>query len=80
MGDIKIVCCTWSSKCFNLLGKAAITNNLIISQLTNKLANISCINPNQFLKQLYNVLYKFIWESDWERIACKALCADIQEE
>ena len=52
---------------------------MVIPKLVYKAANSHVILPDSFIKQVNQILFKFIWGSKWEKIGRSQLCCDIEE-
>ena len=52
---------------------------MVIPKLVYKGSNLPVMLPDSFIKQVNQILFKFIWASKWEKIRRSQLCCDIEE-
>ena len=67
----------WSLSAFLLLGKLFVLRSIIVPKIMLKSAKLPMILPDSCIKNIYQVLFKFIWESKRENVAWWQLCCDI---
>ena len=58
----------WSSSALLLLGKLFVLRSIIVPKTTLKSAKLPMILPDSYIKNINQVLFKFIWESKWEKV------------
>ena len=80
LNEMKSILNIWTSRGFTLLGKITITKCVVIPKLVYKASNLPVILRDSFIKQVNQILLKFIWGSKWEEIGRSQLCCDIEEE
>ena len=68
LNKMKSILDIWTSRGLTLLGKITIIKNMVIPKLVYKASNLHVILPDSFIKQVNQVLFKFIWGSKWEKI------------
>ena len=69
----------WSSRGLTLLGKITILKSLVIPKIVYKATYLPVTLPETFIKELNQIMYKFIWGSKWEKIGRSQLCCDVKE-
>ena len=69
----------WSSHVITLLGKITILKSLVIPKTVYKATYLPVTLPETFIKELNQIMYKFIWGSKWEKIGRSQLCCDVKE-
>ena len=62
-----------------LLGKIYTIKTIVIPKLVHKSFNLPVMLPDSFIKQVNQILFKFVWGSEWEKIETSQLCCDIEE-
>ena len=77
--EVKTILNIWSSRGLTLLGKITIIKGLIISKLVHKASNLPFCLPDAFIKDLNQVMFRFIWGSKWEKIGRSQLCCEIEQ-
>ena len=60
---VKTILNLWSCRGLTLLEKITILKTLVIPKLTYKLSHLAISLPDSYIKQLNQVLFKFIWGS-----------------
>ena len=79
LNEMKSVLNIWTSRGLTLLGKITILKSVVIPKLVYKASNLPAISPDSFIKQVNQILFKFIWGFKWEKIGRSQLCCDIEE-
>ena len=69
----------WSSRGLTLLGKITILKSLVIPKIVYKATYLPVTLPESFIKELNQIMYKFIWGSKWEKVGRSQLCCDVKE-
>ena len=69
----------WSSRGLTLLGKITILKSLVIPKIVYKATYLPVTLLEIFIKELNQIMYKFIWGSKWEKIGRSQLCCDVKE-
>ena len=62
-----------------LLGKITVLKSLVVPKIVYKVTNLPVTLPGTFTKELNKIMYKFIWDSKWEKIVRSQLCCDVKE-
>ena len=62
-----------------LLGKITVLKSLVVPKIVCKVTNLPVTLPGTFTKELNKIMYKFIWDSKWEKIVRSQLCCDVKE-
>ena len=79
LNEMKSILNIWTSRGLTLPGKITIIKSMVIPKLVYKASNSPVILPDSFIKQVNQILCKFIWGSKWEKIGRSQLCCDIEE-
>ena len=61
------------------MGKITIIKSIIIPKFVYKASNLPVVLPDSFIKQVNQILFKFILGSKWEKIGRFQLCRNIEE-
>ena len=69
----------WSSRGLTLMGKITILKSLVIPKIVYKATYLPITLSEIFIKELNQIMYKFIWGSKWEKIGRSQLCCDVKE-
>ena len=70
----------WSSSALLLLGKLFVLRSIIVPKIMLKAAKLPVILPDSCIKNINQVLLKFIWGSKWEKVGWWQLCCNIVDE
>ena len=62
------------SRSLTLLGKITVLKNLIIPKIIYKVSHLPIFLPDNFVNELNQILFRFIWGSKWEKISRLKLC------
>ena len=69
-----------SSSALLLLGKLFVLRSIIVPKIMFKAAKLPMILPDSCIKNINQVLFKFIWGSKWEKVGWWQLYCDIVDE
>nr|CAB3264534.1 pol-like protein [Phallusia mammillata] len=69
----------WSGRGLTLIGRVCILKSLIIPTLTYKVNVVPTELPEAFVKNLKRIFFKFIWNSNWEKVKRAKLCCNIED-
>ena len=70
----------WSSKNLTLLGKITVIKSMVIPKIVYKASHLPAVLPDTLIKQVNQILFKFIWGAKWEKIGRSQLWCNIDEE
>ena len=76
--DIEKILKTWDKRFLTPFGKITIIKTLALSKLTYLFMNLPD-PPDDFLKQIDQLFYRFLWNSNHHRISKKQSCLDYIE-
>ena len=79
LDEIKAVLNICSSRSLTLLGKIIVLKNLIISKKIYKVSHLPIFLPDSFVNELNQILFRFIWDCNWEKISRLKLCCNNKE-
>ena len=80
LNEIKSILDIWTSRGLILLRKITVTKNMVIPKLAYKVPNLLVMLPDSFMKQVNQILFKFILGSKWDKIGRSQLCCDIEKK
>ena len=60
------------------MGKVTITKSFIIPRMIYKESILPLIIPRTFITKMNKLLFKFTWDSNWERATRNVLCNNIE--
>ena len=69
----------WSSRSLTLLGRITILKILIISKIVYKALHFPIFLPDSFIKDLNQILFRFIWGSRWKNNKIETICCDVKK-
>ena len=77
--DMQSILNFWSARGLPLLEKITILKTLIIPKIIYKASLLPIHLPEKFVKELNKLMFKFIWDSKWEKISRSKLSCSIEE-
>ena len=69
-----------SPRGLTLFGKITALESQVIPEIVYKAIYLPVTFPEIFIKELNQIMYKFIWGTKWKKIGCSQLCCDVKEE
>ena len=67
LNEMKSILNIWTSRGLTLLEKIIIIKSMVIPKLVYKASNLPVMLPDSFMKQVNQILFKFIWGSKWKK-------------
>ena len=78
LNKMKNILSLWSCRNLALIGKNTIVKSLIIPRMIYKTSILPLIIPRTLVTKINELLFKFIWGSNWEKVSRNVLCNNIE--